>query len=82
MKETKIKIRWSNNNETYASEGDDWFLIGKKSFSTDKLLENAKSAIDAVSLSRPDGFKGKFVKSAHISSTMNPSLRLSSSIFN
>ena len=57
-------------------------LIGKKSFSTDKLLENAKSAIDAVSLSKPDGFKGKFVKSAHISSTMNPSLRLSSSIFN
>ena len=30
MKETKIKIRWSNNNETYASEGDDWFLTAKK----------------------------------------------------
>ena len=25
MKKTKIKIRWPNNNETYASEGDDWF---------------------------------------------------------
>ena len=30
MKKTKIKIRWSNNNETYASEGDDWFSTAKK----------------------------------------------------
>lgn len=25
MKKQKIKITWPNNNETYASEGDDWF---------------------------------------------------------
>ena len=25
MKESKIKIRWPNDSETYASEGDDWF---------------------------------------------------------
>ncbi len=25
MKESKIKIKWSNNNETYATVGDDWF---------------------------------------------------------
>ena len=30
MKETKIKIKWPNNNETYVSEGDDWFLSAKK----------------------------------------------------
>ena len=30
MKETKIKIRWSNNTETYASEGDDWFSNAEK----------------------------------------------------
>ena len=30
MKKSKIKINWSNNNETYASEGDDWFSIAKK----------------------------------------------------
>ena len=29
MKETKIKIEWSNNTETYASEGDDWFNCKK-----------------------------------------------------
>ena len=30
MKETKIKIKWSNNIETYASEGDNWFSTAKK----------------------------------------------------
>ena len=30
MKETKIKISWSNNTETYASEGDDWFTSAEK----------------------------------------------------
>ena len=30
MKETKIKIRWPNNNETYALEGDDWFSCAEK----------------------------------------------------
>ncbi len=30
MKQTKIKISWPNNNETYASEGDDWFSSAKK----------------------------------------------------
>jgi len=30
LKETKIKIKWSNNIETYASEGDNWFSTAKK----------------------------------------------------
>ena len=30
MKHSKIKIRWPNNNETYASEGDDWFSTAEK----------------------------------------------------
>ena len=30
MKDTKIKIQWSNNNESYASEGDDWFSTAEK----------------------------------------------------
>ena len=25
MKEKKVKIIWPNNNETFVSEGDDWF---------------------------------------------------------
>ncbi|MDC3035241.1 2Fe-2S iron-sulfur cluster-binding protein [Prochlorococcus sp. AH-716-P05] len=30
MKNPKIRIRWSNNNETYAYEGDDWFSTAEK----------------------------------------------------
>ena len=30
MKKTKIKIRWPNNCETYALEGDDWFSTAEK----------------------------------------------------
>ena len=30
MKKTKIKIRWPNNCETYALEGDDWFSSAEK----------------------------------------------------
>ena len=30
MKKTKIKIRWPNNNESYAYEGDDWFSTAEK----------------------------------------------------
>ena len=30
MKDKKIKIIWANNNETYASEGDDWFSTAEK----------------------------------------------------
>ena len=30
MKNTKIKIQWPNNVETYASEGDNWFSSAEK----------------------------------------------------
>ena len=30
MKNSKIKIIWPNNNESYASEGDDWFSNAEK----------------------------------------------------
>ena len=30
MRETNIKIIWPNNNETFVSEGDDWFSSAEK----------------------------------------------------
>ncbi len=30
MKEKRIKIKWSNNFETYASVGDDWLSTAEK----------------------------------------------------
>ena len=57
-------------------------VVGKRSFSPAQLEENADAALEAVSSSRPDGFKGKFVKNAYISSTMSPSVKLNTSTLN
>ena len=50
--------------------------IGRKSFSTEKLLENYKHFIESVKKEKPDTIKGEFIKSAFISSTMGISYRV------
>jgi large subunit ribosomal protein L1 len=50
--------------------------VGKKSFSVDHLEANAKAFIDAVMRAKPAAAKGKYVKSAHITSTMGPGIAL------
>ena len=54
-------------------------VIGKRSFSQEQLEENAKSALEAVMASRPEGLKGRFVKTIYVSSTMSPSVRIAGS---
>jgi large subunit ribosomal protein L1 len=51
-------------------------VIGKRSFSQEQLQENANSALKAVMGSRPEGLKGRFVKTIYVSSTMSPSVRI------
>ena len=50
--------------------------VGKISFATDKLIENAASLIHAVLKAKPAAAKGKYVKSATICSTMSPGVGL------
>ena len=50
--------------------------IGKASFEEAKLLENARALADAVIKAKPTGAKGTYVKSAGLSSTMGPGLKL------
>lgn len=50
--------------------------VGKVSFEEKAIKENTMSLIDAVRSARPQGLKGKFVKSLAISSTMGPGLKL------
>ena len=54
-------------------------VVGKRSFSNLQLEENATTALAAIVSSRPDGFKGKFIKSVYISSTMSPSVKVNTS---
>jgi len=51
-------------------------IIGKSSFSEKALVENLSSLMDAVNRARPVGFKGIYVRSAHLTSTQGPSVKL------
>jgi len=53
--------------------------LGKVSFTADQLRENAEALIHAVLRAKPAAAKGKYVKSASISSTMGPGVRIEDS---
>lgn len=55
--------------------------VGKVSFDSVRLTENAKSLIDAVMRAKPSAAKGKYVKNATISSTMGPGIKLNTAEF-
>ena len=50
--------------------------IGRKSFSSEKLLENYNHFIESVKKEKPDTIKGEFVKSSFITSTMGISYKV------
>lgn len=52
-------------------------IVGKLSFDADKLSDNITAFVDLVLGLKPAGVKGVYVKGAHISATMSPSVRLS-----
>jgi len=55
--------------------------VGKVSFESQLLAENAKTLIDAVMRAKPSAAKGKYVKNATISSTMGPGIKLNTAEF-
>lgn len=50
--------------------------IGKVSFESDKLSDNAKVLIDAVMKAKPATSKGKYVKKMNLAATMSPGVLL------
>src|ERR1700730_3818374 len=55
--------------------------VGKISFASDKLFENASSLITAVIKAKPAVAKGKYVRSATICSTMSPGVAIDTTPF-
>ncbi len=53
--------------------------IGKISFETEKLIENAEALMSSVVKARPTAAKGKYVRSVVIASTMGPGVRIDTS---
>ena len=50
--------------------------IGKVSFDEQKLAENVRAFVDAVTRARPSGAKGAYLKKVSLSSTMGPGVSL------
>jgi large subunit ribosomal protein L1 len=51
-------------------------VVGKMSFDAPKLVDNIQAFLEKVSTLKPGSVKGVFIKGAHISATMSPSVRL------
>ena len=53
--------------------------IGRASFDAEKLEQNLKALIDALSKAKPASSKGQYLKKIAVSSTMGPGVRVDSS---
>lgn len=70
LKSGKIQFRADNRGGVVRSS------IGKKSFSTEQLVENFNSLVGALVRARPSTAKGPYLKRIFISSTMGPSFKV------
>ena len=52
--------------------------IGKASFESEKLTENLRTLMEAIIKAKPAAAKGAYIKSAVLSSTMGPGIKLNS----
>ena len=66
VKDIKIGLVEIRNDK----DGNLSSTIGRKSFSTDKLLENYNYFIESVKKEKPDTIKGEFIKGIFVTSTM------------
>ena len=48
--------------------------IGKASFEDDSLMDNLTMLVDNIIRSRPGGVKGQYIRAAHLTATMGPSV--------
>ena len=55
--------------------------IGKRSFTSAQILENAQALLEAISKAKPSAFKGNYIKTIAISSSMSPGVRVASTEF-
>ena len=63
------------------SYGNIHVIIGKVSFSFEKLLENLETFIKLIIKSKPATIKGKIIKNITLSSTMSPGIKIDQNSF-
>ena len=55
--------------------------IGKRSFTPAQIAENAAAVLEAIGKAKPAAFKGHYIKSVTISSSMSPGVKIASTEF-
>jgi large subunit ribosomal protein L1 len=50
--------------------------LGKVSFEEDKLIDNLTAVIEAVMKAKPSGAKGQYIKTASLTTSMGPGIKL------
>jgi len=50
--------------------------VGKASFDENKLIENAKAVLESILKAKPASSKGKYLRSATVSTTMGPGVKM------
>ena len=69
IKAGKVEYRLDKTNIIHVA-------IGKKSFGTEKLMENFNTVYDAILKAKPAAAKGQYVRSVTLTSTMGPGVKV------
>jgi large subunit ribosomal protein L1 len=69
IKAGKVEYRLDKTNIVHVP-------VGKASFSEEDLKENLQALLDALNKAKPASLKGSYMKSAILTSTMGPGIRL------
>ncbi|MEX2446929.1 MAG: 50S ribosomal protein L1 [Dehalococcoidia bacterium] len=68
-KSGRVDFRMDRTNVLHA-------ILGKVSFSEAQILDNLNAMVDEIQRNRPTGAKGDLIRSASLTSTMGPGVRL------
>ncbi|MDE5617924.1 MAG: 50S ribosomal protein L1 [Clostridia bacterium] len=69
IKAGKVEYRLDKTNIIHVA-------IGKKSFGSEKLIENFNVVYDAIVKAKPSAAKGQYIKSVTLTSTMGPGVKV------
>ena len=56
--------------------------VGKRSFTTAQITENVTAVLEAITKAKPASFKGHYIRTAVISSSMSPGVKLAAAEYN
>jgi large subunit ribosomal protein L1 len=74
IKAGKIEFRVDKTGNVHAP-------VGKVSFSPDQLAANVQAFMDTIVRAKPSAAKGTYIRSATLSSTMGPGVRLETAVY-